>query len=78
MPKSSPEGTPTGDKGPGSWALHIRGAAWRTRCRVLRKERVHELDAQPGIEMPTIAAELIIMVVSDQFGEPLQRTFPEG
>jgi hypothetical protein len=78
MFKSSPDGTPADGKGPGSWALHIRGAARRTGCRVLQKVQVHEHEGQPGIEMPTMDAALIIIVVSDQFGEPVQRTFPEG
>jgi hypothetical protein len=78
MPESSPDGTPAGDKGPRSWALHIRVAARRTGCRVLQKVRVHEQGAQPRIEMPTMDAQLIIILVSDQFGESVQRTFPEG
>jgi hypothetical protein len=78
MPQSAPEGTPAGDKGPGSWALHIRGAARRTRCRVLQKVRVHQHSAQAELESPTTAAELIVIVVSNQTGEPVLRTFAEG
>jgi len=78
MPESAPDSTPAGDKGPGSRALHIRVAARRTGCRVLHKVRVHKQGVQPRTEMPTMAAELIIIVFSDQFGEPVQKTFPEG
>ena len=78
MPESSPEGTPAGDRGSGSWALHIRAAARRTRCSVLQKVPVHPEAAYPRIEMPTIDAKLIIIVVSDQSGDPVRTTFPEG
>lgn len=78
MPQFPPAGIPAGNKGPGSWALHVRSAARRTRCRVLQKVRVHEQGAHPEIEMPTMAAELIVIVVSNQTGESVTRTFPEG
>jgi hypothetical protein len=77
MPKPPSEGAPAAGRGLGSWALYIRGAARRTGCRVLYKVRVHEQVAQPRIEMPTMNAELIIIVVSGQFREPIQKTFPE-
>jgi len=71
MPKSSPEGTPAAGKRSRSWALHIRGAVRRTACRVLHNARVHEQRSQPRIETPTMNAELIIIVVSGQFDEPI-------
>lgn len=79
MPESSPEATPAGDRRPRSWALNIRATARRTGCRVLQKVRVHDQAAPPRIEMPTVDAKLIIIVVSDQQpGDPVGRIFPEG
>jgi hypothetical protein len=77
MPESSPEGTPAGGRGPESWALQVRSVAHRTGYRVLRKVRAHDRATEPRIEMPTMHAELIIIVASDQFGEPIHESSPE-